>query len=375
MFKLKLLIFFSFLVSCNKEPVLFQIDFVSQPQNGGSINLSSSSYNDGEILKLEAIPSQNYNFNFWSGDLYSNQSLADLNVDSDKTVIANFSKKRFEVNIAIEGQGIVSKRLIKSGSKNDYSFGSIVEILASPVKEWTFVEWQGDIENNTTNPVHINIDGQKDITAVFKKNYVGKNTSKFLALGDSYTVGASVTFSERWPVQFLDELKLYTTVLDTLQIIATSGWRVDQLKFGMDNSNLEPPYGLVSLLIGVNNQYQGQNANDFRPEFIEMLEKSLKLVNYRKERFFVISIPDWGASPYGFGFDRAKVSKEINEFNSVVKEESEKRGLRYFDITAISRRALIDRTLIASDGLHPSGKMYKLWVDMMIPEISKINFD
>ena len=375
MFKLKLLIFFSFLVSCNKEPVLFQIDFVSQPQNGGSINLSSSSYNDGEILKLEAIPSQNYNFNFWSGDLYSNQSLADLNVDSDKTVIANFSKKRFEVNIAIEGQGIVSKRLIKSGSKNDYSFGSIVEILASPVKEWTFVEWQGDIENNTTNPVHINIDGQKDITAVFKKNYVGKNTSKFLALGDSYTVGASVTFSERWPVQFLDELKLYTTAIDTLQIIATSGWRVDQLKFGMDNSNLEPPYGLVSLLIGVNNQYQGQNANDFRPEFIEMLEKSLKLVNNRKERFFVISIPDWGASPYGFGFDRAKVSKEINEFNSVVKEESEKRGLRYFDITTISRRALIDRTLIASDGLHPSGKMYKLWVDKMIPIISKINFD
>jgi len=302
-------------------------------------------------------------------------NLADLNVDSDKTVIANFSKKRFEVNITIEGQGIVSKRLIKSGSKNDYSFGSIVEILASPVNEWTFVEWKGDIENNTTNPVHINIDGQKDITAVFKKNYVGKNTSKFLALGDSYTVGASVTFSERWPVQFLDELKLYTTAIDTLQIIATSGWRVDQLKFGMDNSNLEPPYGLVSLLIGVNNQYQGQNANDFRPEFIEMLEKSLKLVNNRKERFFVISIPDWGASPYGFGFDRAKVSKEINEFNSVVKEESEKRGLRYFDITAISRRALIDRTLIASDGLHPSGKMYKLWVDMMIPEISKINFD
>ena len=375
MFKLKLLIFFSFLVSCNKEPVLFQIDFVSQPQNGGSINLSSSSYNDGEILKLEAIPSQNYNFNFWSGDLYSNQSLADLNVDSDKTVIANFSKKRFEVDITIEGQGIVSKRLIKSGSKNDYSYGSIVEILASPVNEWTFVEWKGDIENNTTNPVHINIDGQKDITAVFKKNYVGKNTSKFLALGDSYTVGASVTFSERWPVQFLDELKLYTTVLDTLQIIATSGWRVDQLKFGMDNSNLEPPYGLVSLLIGVNNQYQGQNANDFRPEFIEMLEKSLKLVNNRKERFFVISIPDWGASPYGFGFDRAKVSKEINEFNSVVKEESEKRGLRYFDITTISRRALIDRTLIASDGLHPSGKMYKLWVDKMIPIISKINFD
>ena len=375
MFKLKILFFFIYLVSCTKEPVLYQVDFVTQPVNGGSINLNSNNYNEGEILKLEAIPSENYSFDFWSGDLNSNNSLIDLVVDSDKTVFANFSKKRFEVNITIEGQGKVSKRLIKSGSKNDYSYGSIVEILASPDNGWTFVKWQGDIENNTTNPVHINIDGQKDITAVFKKNYVGKNTSKFLALGDSYTVGASVTFSERWPVQFLDELKLYTTVLDTLQIIATSGWRVDQLKFGMDNSNLEPPYGLVSLLIGVNNQYQGQNANDFRPEFIEMLEKSLKLVNNRKERFFVISIPDWGASPYGFGFDRAKVSKEINEFNSVVKEESEKRGLRYFDITTISRRALIDRTLIASDGLHPSGKMYKLWVDKMIPIISKINFD
>ena len=375
MFKLKLLIFFSFLVSCNKEPVLFQIDFVSQPQNGGSINLNSSSYNEGEILKLEAIPSENYSFDFWSGDLNSNQSLVDLNVDSNKTVIANFSKKRFEVNITIEGQGKVSKRLIKSGSKNDYSYGSVVEILASPDNGWSFVEWQGDIENNTTNPVHINIDSEKNITAIFKKNYIGKNTSKFLALGDSYTIGQSVEVNERWPVQFLKELKATTNVIDTLQIIAQTGWRVDQLKEAMNSSDLESPYGIVSLLIGVNNQYQGQNANDFRPEFIEILEKSLKLVENRTERLFVISIPDWGASPYGFGFDRAKVSKEINEFNSVVKEESEKRGLRYFDITTISRRALIDRTLIASDGLHPSGKMYKLWVDKMIPIISKINFD
>ena len=375
MFKLKFLLFFSLLVSCSKEPVLFQIDFVSQPQNGGSINLNSSSYNEGEILKLEAIPSENYSFDFWSGDLNSNQSLVDLNVDSNKTVIANFSKKKFEVNITIEGQGKVSKRLIKSGSKNDYSYGSVVEILASPDNGWSFVEWQGDIENNTTNPVHINIDSEKNITAIFKKNYIGKNTSKFLALGDSYTIGQSVEVNERWPVQFLKELKATTNVIDTLQIIAQTGWRVDQLKEAMNSSDLESPYGIVSLLIGVNNQYQGQNANDFRPEFIEILEKSLKLVENRTERLFVISIPDWGASPYGFGFDRAKVSKEINEFNSVVKEESEKRGLRYFNITTISRRALIDRTLIASDGLHPSGKMYKLWVDKMIPIISKINFD
>ena len=375
MFRLKLLLFFTLLVSCTKEPVLYQIDFVSQPQNGGSINLNSSSFSEGEVLKLEAIPSKNYSFDYWSGDLNSVEPIIDLNIDSDKTVIANFSKKRFEINISIEGEGKVSKRLIKSGSKNDYSYGSIVEILASPDNGWTFGEWQGDIENNITNPVHINIDGQKNITAIFKKNYVGKNTSKFLALGDSYTIGQSVEISERWPVQFLKELKTNTSAIDTLQIIAQTGWRVDQLKEAMNSSNLEPPYGLVSLLIGVNNQFQGQNANDFRPEFIEILEKSLKLVENRTERLFVVSIPDWGASPYGFGVDRTKVSKEIDEFNSVVKEESEKRGLRYFDITAISRRALIDRTLIASDELHPSGKMYKLWVDKMIPVISKVNFD
>jgi lysophospholipase L1-like esterase len=314
-------------------------------------------------------------FDNWSGDFYGTDSTAVININSDKNLVANFSKKRFEINISVDGKGSVSRKLIKSGVNNDFSHGSIVEILALADDGWTFVEWKGDVSNNITNPQHLTVTQTKNITAVFQENISGKNASKFLALGDSYTIGASVTVNERWPVQFLNELKLYTSAIDTLQIIATSGWRVDQLKRGMDNSNLEPPYGLVSLLIGVNNQYQGQNANDFRPEFIEMLEKSLKLVNNRKERFFVISIPDWGASPYGFGFDRTKVSKEIDEFNSVVKEESEKRGLRYFDITAISRRALIDRTLIASDGLHPSGKMYKLWVDKIIPEISKINFD
>ena len=373
--KFKLLLFLTLLVSCNKEPVLYQIDFVTQPEFGGSVNLNSSSYNEGEILKLEASPSENYSFDFWSGDFNSNKPIIDLNVDSDKTIIANFSKKRFDINIIIEGQGKVSKRLIKSGSKNNYSYGSIVEILASPENGWTFVEWQGDIENNTTNPIHINIDGEKNITAIFKKNYVGKNTSKFLALGDSYTIGQSVEINERWPVQFLKELKTSTSAIDTLQIIAQTGWRVDQLKEAMNNSDLQPPYGLVSLLIGVNNQFQGQDAVGFRPEFIEILEKSLKLVENRTERLFVISIPDWGSSPYGASLNREKISKEIDDFNSVLKEESEKRGIRYFNITTISRRALTDNSLIASDRLHPSGKMYKLWVDKMIPVISKVNFD
>ena len=375
MFRNLLPFFLVLIVSCSKDPALFQVNFDVNPKDGGSINLNSNTYFEGETLNIEANASKNYVFDNWSGDFYGTDSTAVININSHKNLVANFSKKRFEINISIEGKGSVSRKLIKSGVNNDFSYGSIVEILALADDGWTFVEWKGDVSNNITNPQHLTVTQTKNITAVFQENISGKNASKFLALGDSYTIGASVTVNERWPVQFLNELKLYTSAIDTLQIIATSGWRVDQLKNGMNNSNLEPPYGLISLLIGVNNQFQGQNANGFRPEFIEILEKSLKLVNNRKDRFFVISIPDWGASPFGSGFDRAKVSKEIDEFNSVLKEESEKRGVRYFNITDISRRALTDRTLIASDGLHPSGKMYKLWVDKMIPEISKINFE
>ena len=166
--------------------------------------------------------------------------------------------------------------MIKSGVKNDYVHGSIVEILAKPDNGWNFLKWSGDITSESTNPQHVVVDQTKNITAVFEEEFVGINTSKFLALGDSYTIGAAVDVAERWPVQFLKELKSYTNQIDTLQIIATSGWRVDQLKNAMNNADLDPPYGLVSLLIGVNNQFQGQDANGFRPEFVDILEKIIK---------------------------------------------------------------------------------------------------
>ena len=101
----------------------------------------------------------------------------------------------------------------------------------------------------------------------------------------------------------------------------------------------------------------------------------MTLVDNRKERLFIVSIPDWGSSPYGAPYDREKISKEIDDFNSVIKEESEKRGVRFFDITTISRRALTNTDLIADDGLHPSGEMYRLWVDKIIEVISQIDFD
>ena len=371
-FMIHLILSIFFLTSCSKDPIIYNLTTSAYPPDGGTVSPITKQYEEGKIASINATPASEYFLESWTGATGYSSSV-NIVMDSDKFVIAKFVKKKYDLTTSIEGKGTIEEKVIKTGANTDYNSGTILELTAIPLSGWRFKEWSGDI-TGTENPVQITINETKKITAVFVENYVGKNTSKFLALGDSYTIGASVASSERWPVQFLSELKLYTKYIDTLQIIARSGWRVDQLKEEMNNSKLEPPYGLVSLLIGTNNQFQKQDANDFRPEFIEMLEKSLKLVKDRKERLFVISLPDWAASPYGVGFDRAKVSKEIDQFNSVIKEECDKRNILLFDITSISRRALTDITLIANDGLHPSGKMYKLWVDKMIPIISKINF-
>ena len=351
------------------------VELKTEPELGGTINFPTDLYAEGEILELEATPSKNFNFLNWSGDVSESDSSVQISVTSNKKIIANFEKKKHEINLSVNGQGRIINRLIKSGSQQEYIHGSIIEILAIPSNGWSFVGWTGDIDSDSSNPVNVTIDKTKNITATFKKDFIGVNTSKFLALGDSYTIGQSVDVSDRWPVQFLEKLKNYTNSIDTLQIIAQTGWRVDELIDEMNKSNLSAPYGLVSLLIGVNNQFQGQDANGFRPEFIGILEKSIELVDNRKERLFIVSIPDWGSSPYGAPYDREKISKEIDDFNSVIKEESEKRGVRFFDITTISRRALTNTDLIANDGLHPSGEMYRLWVDKIIEVISQIDFD
>ena len=375
MFRYKILIFLFFFISCSKDSTLFKVEIKSEPELGGTINFPTDLYAEGEILELKATPSKNFKFLSWSGDASGSDSIVQISVTNDKKIIANFEKKKHEINFRVNGQGRIINRLIKTGSQKEYTHGSIIEILAIPSNGWSFVGWTGDIDNDTSNPVNVTINKTKNITANFKKDFVGINTSKFLALGDSYTIGQSVEVSERWPVQFLEKLKNYTNVIDTLQIIAQTGWRVDELIDEMNKSNLSAPYGLVSLLIGVNNQFQGQDANGFRPEFIGILEKSIALVDNRKERLFIVSIPDWGSSPYGAPYDRGKISKEIDDFNSVIKEESEKRGVRFFDVTTISRRALTNTDLIADDGLHPSGEMYRLWVDKIIEVISQIDFD
>lgn len=189
---------------------------------------------------------------------------------------------------------------------------------------------------------------------------------KFLALGDSYTIGESVPISERWPVQLIEQLKSDKNLTcDDPRIIATTGWRTDQLKAAILNAAITPGnYNLISLLIGVNNQYQGKSIEVYTQEFEELLQMAIELAG-NKERVFVVSIPDYGYTPFGEP-NQTTISAQLDEFNRVSKSIAEKKGVLYINITDISRLGLQDLELVASDKLHPSGKMYKAWVDRIL---------
>lgn len=191
----------------------------------------------------------------------------------------------------------------------------------------------------------------------------------YLALGDSYTIGESVAEDQRWPVQLANQMKKNGINLRAPKIIATTGWRTDQLKEAIENaSDLGAKYDLVSLLIGVNNQYQGRSVESFAPEFEELLQKSIDLAGGNVERVFVLSIPDYGKTPFGAAKEE-QIGKELDAYNQVSKEICARYDVAYFDITPISREAKDNLELIAEDKLHPSGKMYKRWVDLIFEDI------
>lgn len=185
----------------------------------------------------------------------------------------------------------------------------------------------------------------------------------YLALGDSYTIGESVDPSMRWPVQLAERLKKDSIHIADVDIIAQTGWTTDELMRGIESDDPRNDYDLVTLLIGVNNQYRGRDIHNFREELVELTDMAIRSAGSVADNVIVLSIPDWGVMPFASGKDRDKISADIDAFNSVVKKECNTAGIKFFDITEISRRAAYDPTLIASDGLHPSGKMYGLWVD------------
>jgi lysophospholipase L1-like esterase len=194
----------------------------------------------------------------------------------------------------------------------------------------------------------------------------------YLALGDSYTIGESVLENKRWPVQLAESLKQSGLSVKPVQIIAKTGWTTDELTDAIDSSSLNPPYSFVSLLIGVNNQYRGRPVDNFRAEFKDLLETAIKFAGNNPGKVFVVSIPDWGVSPFASGRDRNKIAGEIDEYNRVKKEECQKKGILFINITEISRDIDTDIELFAVDGLHPSAEQYKIWVDRISPQIQNL---
>ena len=194
---------------------------------------------------------------------------------------------------------------------------------------------------------------------------------RYLALGDSYTIGESVDESERWPNQLANLLGQQGYATD-VTIIARTGWTTDELWQGIQASEITPPYDLVSLLIGVNNQYRGLAIEQYREQFVFLLNKSVEYAGGDANRVCVLSIPDWGVTPFAAGRDAEQIAVEINQFNTVNREETEKAGAHYVDITPISREGVADPSLIASDGLHPSGNMYAEWAEVALPVVLEI---
>jgi len=211
-------------------------------------------------------------------------------------------------------------------------------------------------------------------------------TMRYLALGDSYTIGESVAEAERWPNQLAALITSSPQFAKPtggteggmeVTIIARTGWTTDELWQSIQAAQPGPPYDLVSLSIGVNNQYRGYEINEYREQFIILLNKSIEYAGGDPNRVIVLSIPDWGVTPFAASRDRGQIAKEINAFNLVNRAESEKAGVHYVDVTPGSREAREDVSLVASDGLHPSGKMYSEWARLAYPgalkalEISK----
>lgn len=195
---------------------------------------------------------------------------------------------------------------------------------------------------------------------------------RYLALGDSYTIGQSVAVADRWPVQLADTLRGLGYHAEEPQIIARTGWTTGELAAAIKSAAPDSTFSLVSLLIGVNNQYRGLSSEEYRLELRALLEQSISFAGNDTGRVFVLSIPDWGVTPFAKDRNRQQIAKEINEFNAIKREESLRAGVTYIDITDISRRAADDASLIASDGLHPSGKMYREWVIRALPYIERM---
>ena len=193
------------------------------------------------------------------------------------------------------------------------------------------------------------------------------NKYSYLALGDSYTIGESVAAAENFPNQTVAILNNTSPNFQPARIIAKTGWTTVELETGIKAANANDPllssYDFVSLLIGVNNQYRGLSVENYKPEFEKLLNKAIHFAGGKTDHVIVLSIPDWGVTPFAEGSDRKKIAMQIDAYNDANKMIAKKYKVHYIDITPGTREAANDRSLLAGDGLHPSGKAYKMWAE------------
>lgn len=190
----------------------------------------------------------------------------------------------------------------------------------------------------------------------------------YLALGDSYTIGEAVAAAERWPAVLVERLRRAGVAIDDPRIVAVAGWTTDELAQGMDDAALAPGYDLVTLQIGVNNQYRGRGVDNYGAEFSALLTRAIALAGGRSGRVVVVSIPDWGVTRFAREQHRdpASIAAALDAFNAVARAQADRAGARFVDITPISRR---QPDLLAGDGLHPSAAQYARWLQAILPVV------
>ncbi len=214
--------------------------------------------------------------------------------------------------------------------------------------------------------------GAEDMPATTQTTTSANNQSlTYLALGDSYTIGESVPAEQSFPYQLSAELNKLNYKVANPTIVARTGWTTDELIGAIKSRAITQKFDIVTLLIGVNNQYRHYDINTYRTEFVQLLNTALSYANGNAKNVFVLSIPDWGVTPFAAGQDANQIGNEIDAYNAINQQEATKAGVSYINITPISRVAKTDPSLTAADGLHPSGKMYGQWVQLLKEQVVK----
>lgn len=192
----------------------------------------------------------------------------------------------------------------------------------------------------------------------------------YLALGDSYTIGEGVPLNEAWPTQLVQRLKERGHKVAPPRIIARTGWTTRNLITNIESEiDVQRRFDLVSILIGVNNQYQGKLVSEFEVELEEIFRKAINHSKTREKGVFALSIPDYGVTPFG-SRNADTIAVQIDRYNAIVRRVAEQYNVDFYNITPISREALVNKSLIARDSLHPSGEMYRAWVDEIIDGVA-----